>query len=160
MRVHDWLVAVAAFAVTGATAACGPRESALAPLRCVNYPAFDTVVAVPPNGEMIRLPWPGNFVRFPNGAISDTASYRVTASSDSTIGFDLEPVDGAPSQFAAPVYIRLNYSPCSPRAPNVPRKLIWNAGNGWDTIPGSGSTGQPREVFGNIDHLTAFAIAN
>lgn len=160
MRVHDWLVAVAALTLLGTTAACGRGgDLAFSPLRCTNYPAFDTTVAIPPTGEMVRLPWPGNFVRFPNRAVSDTALYRIAAI-DSIIGVRVEPVDGAPTQFGDSIYIRLNYSPCRPRASDIPRKLIFDAGSGWDTIPGSGTTGQPREVFGRVDHLTAFAIAN
>lgn len=169
MRSHRLLLVLAGVSLTGVMGMyVGQPESAQAPapMQCRNYPTEPTVVVVTPRGGRVELGWPGNFIRFPNGAIQQTANYRLSRAMDgetTLAGISLEPLDGAPSQFREPVQIRLDYSSCEPGQPARARGLLQRDSRGgpWLAVDSSGTVpGQAKAVGGYIDHLTSFAIAN
>jgi hypothetical protein len=168
MRSHRALLVLAGVSLTGVlgmNVGQPAGSQAPAPMACDNFPLEPTVLIVTPRGGRFELGWPGNFVRFPNGAIEDSASYRIaraTAGSTVLAGITIDPIGDAPSRFLRPVQIRLNYARCQPRPAARSRKLLQSDGRGgpWMEVDSSGTVpGEPSAVGGHIEHLTSFAIA-
>ncbi len=118
-------------------------------------------VNVGPQGGTVDL-GDGTSITFAQGAVTGNASYTVNyAANDQNqrlAGFSIDPVNGAPTTFRAPVTIQISYGKCVPAGNPVMTIVTIENGKPGHNIGGH-QDAHAQNVHVDVGHFTEYAIA-
>lgn len=146
------------------SSACAPRATPpespdfVLELRAASCPGFtvgEATVTIEPAGRTVELAG-GHRLDFAPNAVAEPSTYRIRQGRAGWAEILIEPQQGAPSEFAADVFLELSYAAC-PELGNG-RLVLMKTSAPQKSLGGRNDT-QRRVLRTLIPHLTAFAMA-